>query len=65
MNVPVTVGESCRKLGMSLKNYYQGRRERQRREADGGLIEPLVRAERTVQPRLGGRKLYHILTRFR
>ncbi|MDR2210312.1 MAG: IS3 family transposase, partial [Spirochaetaceae bacterium] len=26
-----------------------------------GLIEQLVRAERGVQPRLGGRKLYHIL----
>jgi transposase InsO family protein len=30
-------------------------------EADSGLIEQLVRAERAVQPRLGGRKLYHIL----
>jgi transposase InsO family protein len=46
---------------MSRQNYYKGRRERQRREADGGLIEQLVRAARAVQPRLGGRKLYHIL----
>jgi hypothetical protein len=37
MNTPVTVGGLCRKLGMSRQNYYQGRRERQRREADGGL----------------------------
>jgi transposase InsO family protein len=46
---------------MSRQNYYKERGERQRREADSGLIEQLVRAERSVQPRLGGRKLYHIL----
>jgi transposase InsO family protein len=46
---------------MSRQNYYKSRRERQRRETDGGLIEQLVRAERAVQPRLGGRKLLHIL----
>jgi hypothetical protein len=32
-----------------------------RREADGGLVEQLVPARRAVQPRLGGRKLFHIL----
>jgi transposase InsO family protein len=46
---------------MSRQNYYRARRERQRREADSGLIEQLVRAERALQPRLGGRKLFHIL----
>jgi transposase InsO family protein len=46
---------------MSRQNYYQVRRERERREVDSGLVEQLVRAERAVEPRLGGRKLYHIL----
>jgi transposase InsO family protein len=51
----------CHKLGMSRQNYYKARKERQRREADSGLIEQLVLAQRAVQPRLGGRKLFHIL----
>jgi transposase InsO family protein len=42
---------------MSRQNYYK---ERRRLEADRGLIEQLVRAERAVQPRLGGRKIFHI-----
>jgi transposase InsO family protein len=46
---------------MSRQNYYKARKERQRREVDKGLIEQLVLAERAVQPRLGGRKLFHIL----
>jgi transposase InsO family protein len=46
---------------MSRQNYYKGRSERRRREADCGLVEQLVQAERAVQPRLGGRKLFHVL----
>jgi transposase InsO family protein len=42
---------------MTRQNYYKARRQRQRKEADGGLIEQLVLAERAVQPRLGARKL--------
>jgi hypothetical protein len=47
---------------MSRQNYYKVRREQQRRTVDSGLIEQLVRTERAVQPRLGGRKLYHMLS---
>jgi transposase InsO family protein len=54
MKARITVGQLSRKLGMSWQNYYKGRLERQRREVDSGLIEELVRAERTIQPRLGG-----------
>jgi hypothetical protein len=54
-------GRLCSKLGMSRQNYYKGRKERQRREADRGLADQLVPAQWAVQPRLGGRKLFHIL----
>jgi transposase InsO family protein len=47
---------------MSRQNYYKARRRRERRAVDSGLLEQLVRAERVVQPRLGGRKLLHILS---
>jgi transposase InsO family protein len=46
---------------MSRQNYYKARALRRRREVDGGLIEQLVRGERAIQPRLGGRKLFHLL----
>jgi transposase InsO family protein len=46
---------------MSRQNYYAARRLRQRREIDEELILELVRRERRMQPRLGGRKLLHLL----
>jgi transposase InsO family protein len=46
---------------MSRQNFYQQRRQRARREVDEGLIVELVVRERAVQPRLGGRKLLHVL----
>ena len=46
---------------MSRQNYYKGRSKRKRREVDGDLIEELVRAERALEPRLGGKKLHRLL----
>jgi putative transposase len=46
---------------MSRQNYYACRRSRQRRAVDEGLILELVRAERRLQPRIGGRKLLWLL----
>lgn len=48
---------------MSRQNYYARRRQRQRRNAEGGLVVALVRRERQQQPRLGVRKLHHLLKR--
>lgn len=46
---------------MSRQNYYAARRYRQRREVDEDLIVELARRERKQQPRIGGRKLLHLL----
>ncbi len=46
---------------MSRQNYYARRHQRQRRRVDGELVAGLVRRERHLQPRLGTRKLYHLL----
>lgn len=51
----------CARLGMSAQNYYARRRRGQRREVDTALVLELVRAHRQQQPRLGGRKLYHLI----
>ena len=46
---------------MSRQNYYARHRRRQRRRVDAELVAGLVRRERRLQPRLGTRKLYHVL----
>ena len=60
MNLKASIARLCEKTGMSRQNFYKRRRMRKRREVDGELIEELVRAERMVQPRLGGKKLYRL-----
>ena len=46
---------------MSRQNYYKVRRVRNRRQVDEHLVVELVKRERCLQPRLGTRKLHHIL----
>ena len=59
MKLPIAV--LCEKEGMSRQNYYKSRRVRQRRKVDEQLIKTLVKAERGIQPRLGGLKLHRLL----
>ena len=51
----------CAWLGMSPQNYYARRSAHRHRAVDVKLALELVRAERRDQPRLGGRKLYHLI----
>jgi transposase InsO family protein len=46
---------------MTPQNYYARRNVRRRQEVDLALVFALVEAERAQQPRLGGRKLYHLI----
>ena len=57
----ISIRELCDRVGMSRQNYYAARRFRQRREVDEALILELVRRERRMQPRIGGRKLRYLL----
>jgi len=58
----IHVRKLCHRVGMSRQNYYAARRLRQRREVDEGMIVELVKRERRMQPRLGGRKLLHLVS---
>jgi len=51
----------CDRAGMSRQNYYAKRRRRQKRAVDEDLILKLVQRERQQQPRLGGRKVLHLI----
>ena len=52
----------CKAVGMSRQNFYKTRKARERRDVDEHLVKQLVEAERAVQPRLGGLKLYKMLS---
>lgn len=51
----------CDAAGMSRQNYYKQRRVRQREQVDEQLALELVRRERWRQPKLGVRKLLHLV----
>jgi len=51
----------CELAQMTPQNYYARRSERSRQEVDRALVLALVKAEREQQPRLGVRKLYHLI----
>ncbi len=46
---------------MTRQNYYKQRRGRPGRQVDEDLVVNLVCQERMLQPRLGGRKLLHLV----
>lgn len=51
----------CELAGMTPQNYYARRSTWHRQEVDVQLVLELARAERRHQPRLGVRKLYHLI----
>ena len=60
-NPELSVVALCELAQMTPQNYYARRSVRSRQEVDLGLALALVKAEREQQPRLGGRKLYHLI----
>lgn len=61
MNPELSVVALCELAQMTPQNYYARRSARSRQEVDVGLALALVKAEREQQPRLGVRKLYHLI----
>ena len=51
----------CRCVGMTRQNYYKARTQRKRQAVAESLILDLVGQERAMQPKLGGRKLLHLI----
>ena len=48
-------------MGVSRQAFYQGQRRHAQRESTSQAVMELVRDWRVRQPRLGTRKLYHVL----
>ena len=51
----------CELADMTPQNYYARRSAWRRQQVDVQLVLELTRAERAYQPRLGVRKLYHLI----
>lgn len=61
-NTAIPLIALCEYLGVSRQSYYQWRSRRRTRENTEGKILQWVRAYRCKHPRMGGRKLYYLLT---
>lgn len=57
----MTVASACRHMGVSRQAYYQGRQRSEQRSARSEVVVELVKQKRLRQPRLGTRKLHHLL----
>lgn len=57
----MTVASACRHMGVSRQAYYQGQQRSAQRSERAELVVELVRQKRLRQPRLGTRKLHHLL----
>jgi len=57
----MTVASACRHMGVSRQAYYQGRQRSEQRSARAEVVVELVKQKRLRQPRLGTRKLHHLL----
>ena len=62
MNQQISISALTAKFGMTRQNFYKIRKERHRAEVDANFVGQLVKGERKQQPRLGGRKLFKILS---
>lgn len=51
----------CKRVGITRQNYYKHRVSMKKKEIDNEFIVGLVRRERRIQPRLGGRKVLSII----
>jgi len=56
-----SISSTCGLLGVSRQVYYRAIRSKRKRQAIAGHVVDLVRSVRMEQPRIGTRKLYHIL----
>ena len=61
INYQESISTTCELLGFSRQVYYRAITSRRKRQAVAGEVIELVQRIRIEQPRLGTRKLYHIL----
>ena len=60
-NYGESISSTCELLGISRQTYYRAIRSRAKRQATADRVIKLVREVRMEMPRIGTRKLYHLL----
>jgi putative transposase len=61
INKGFTVKSVCEKMGRSRQSYYKSLRSQSRKLIENDILLELVRPVRAMMPRIGGRKLLHLL----
>lgn len=61
INYNESISSTCELLGVSRQVYYRAIKSRQKRQVVAGRVLDLVQSVRMEQPRIGTRKLYHVL----
>ena len=61
VNYQENISSTCDLLGISRQVYYRSKKSKQKRQDVAGQVIDLVRPIRIEQPRIGTRKLHHIL----
>jgi putative transposase len=56
-----TVAGLCGKVGISRQAFYKEKKDRQRKCVEKSAIIELVKIQRKIHPRMGGRKLYNLI----
>ncbi len=57
----LSISMLCERVDVTRQNYCAARHLRQQREINEAMVVELVKRERRMQPRLGERKLLHLL----
>ena len=57
----MSIDSTCRLLGLSRQVYYRAKRSRLKKQERAKQVVDLVYGIRSTMPRLGTRKLYHLL----
>ena len=55
------MGVLCECVGMSRQNFYKKRSVRERTWVDETFVLELIRRERSIHPRMGGRKVRYLI----
>lgn len=61
INYHQSISSTCELLGLSRQVYYRAIKSKQKRQVVASKVVDLVQSVRIEQPRIGTRKLYHIL----
>ena len=53
--------DSCKYFGITRSGYYAAFKEEEFKDLEDSIVVSMVQEQRRILPRLGGKKMYHLL----